>query len=57
MMAWAPLASAIEPCAVPKPIAWRASWPFGGAELGHVVEIRMPCASHRAAEYREPDQS
>jgi integrase/recombinase XerC len=22
-------------CAVPKPVAWRVSWPFGGAELGH----------------------
>jgi site-specific DNA recombinase len=44
-------------CAVPKPVAWRVSWPFGGAELGHVVEIRMPCACHRAAEYREPDPS
>jgi hypothetical protein len=24
-----------EACAVPKPVAWRVSWPFGGAELGH----------------------
>jgi transposase len=38
------------PCGVPKPVAWRLSWPFGGAEYGHVAEIRMPCACHRAAE-------
>ena len=32
---------------MPKPIAWRVSWPFGGAQHGHVVEIQMPWSPRR----------